>query len=66
MARARDLLAGIFDEAVEEHRVVKNPARGLTVRKKPIPDEVFLTHRQIEAPASEARYGDLVRLLAYT
>ena len=45
---------------------MKNPARGLAVRKKPIPDEVFLTHRQVEALASEARYGDLVRLLAYT
>ncbi len=66
VARARDLLAGILDEAVEENRVVKNPARGLTVKKKPIPDEVFLTHRQVEALASEARYGELVRLLAYT
>lgn len=66
VARARDLLAGIFDEAVEENRVVKNPARGLAVKRKPIADEVFLTHRQVETLASEARYGDLVRILAYT
>lgn len=66
VARARDLLAGIFDEAIEENRVNKNPARGLAVKKKSIPDEVFLTHQQVEALASQARYGDLVRVLAYT
>lgn len=27
---------------------------------------MFLTHRQVEALASEARYGELVRVLAYT
>ncbi|WIE79260.1 site-specific integrase [Curtobacterium sp. MCSS17_016] len=66
VARARDLLAGILDDAIEENRVLKNPARGLTVKKKPIPDEVFLTHAQVEVLASEARYSDLVRFLAYT
>ena len=66
VARARDLLAGIFDEAIEENRVNKNPARGLAVKKKSIPDEVFLTHQQVEALALHARYDDLVRVLAYT
>lgn len=66
IARARDLLAGIFDDAIEDNRVTKNPARGLAIKKKPIPDEVFLTHAQVEALALEARYADLVRVLAYT
>ncbi|MGJ4844834.1 tyrosine-type recombinase/integrase [Leifsonia sp. Le1] len=66
VARARDLLAGIFDDAIEDNRVIKNPARGLAIKKKPIPDEVFLTHTQVEVLATSSRYPDLVRFLAYT
>jgi integrase len=66
VARARDLLAGIFDDAIEDNRVTKNPARGLAIKKKPIPDEVFLTHAQVEDLAVTSRYPDLVRFLAYT
>ncbi|WP_224760539.1 site-specific integrase [Salinibacterium sp. ZJ450] len=66
MARARDLLAGIFDDAIEDNRVTKNPARGIIIKKKPIPDEVFLTHMQVEALAVSSRYPDLIRFLAYT
>lgn len=66
ISRARDILAGVFDDAIEDNRVTKNPARGLAVKKKPIPDEVFLSHRQVEALASSSRYPDLVRFLAYT
>lgn len=66
VARARDLLAGIFDDAVEDNRITKNPARGLTIKKKPIPDEVFLSHEQVENLAVSSRYTGLVRFLAYT
>jgi len=66
VARARDLLAGIFDDAMEDNRVAKNPARGLTIKKKPIPDEVFLTHEQVEALAGETRRPGLIRFLSYT
>jgi integrase len=66
VARARDLLAGIFDDAIEDNRVIRNPARGLAIKKKPIPDEIFLTHTQVEVLATASRYPDLVRFLSYT
>ncbi len=66
VARVRDLLAGILDHAVEDNRITKNPARDLTIRKKPVPDEVFLSHAQVEALAGTSRHADLVLFLAYT
>lgn len=66
VARARDLLGGIFDDAIEEGRIVKNPARGITIKRKPLPEEAFLTHVQVEALARASRYPTLVRFLAYT
>ena len=66
VARLRDLLAGILDHAVEDNRITKNPARGLAIKKKPIPDEVFLTHAQVESLAQKSKYPDLVLFLAYT
>ncbi|CAH0147726.1 Transposase from transposon Tn916 [Microbacterium sp. Bi98] len=66
VARARDLLGGIFDEAIEDGRIVKNPARGIAIKKKPLPEETFLTHRQVEELARASRYPTLVRFLAYT
>jgi len=66
VARLRDLLAGILDHAVEDNRITKNPARGLAIKKKPIPDEVFLTHAQVESLAQESKHPDLVLFLAYT
>ncbi|MGP5014296.1 tyrosine-type recombinase/integrase [Glutamicibacter ardleyensis] len=66
VARARDLLAGILDDAIEDNRITKNIARGLVIKKKPIPDEVLLSHSQVEALAKASRYPDLVRFLAYT
>lgn len=66
VARSRDLLAGIFDDAIEDNRILANPARGLRIKRKPIPDEVFLTHAQVERLALSSKYPDLVRFLAYT
>lgn len=66
VARARDLLSGIFDDAIEEGRIIKNPARGIAVKKKPLPEEIFLSHRQVEELARVSRYPSLVRFLAYT
>lgn len=66
VARARDLIAGILDHAVEDNRIAKNPARGLVIKKKPIPDEVFLTHAQVESLAQGSKHPDLVFFLAYT
>lgn len=66
VARARDLIAGILDHAVEDNRITKNPARGLVIKKKPIPDEVFLTHAQVESLAQQSKHPDLVLFLAYT
>lgn len=66
VARARDPLGGILDDAIEDGRIVKNPARGITIKKKPLPEEAFLTHRQVEDLAQASRYPTLVRFLAYT
>ncbi len=66
VARARDILGGIFDEAIEDGRIVKNPVRGIAIKKKPLPEETFLTHRQVEHLSRESRYPSLVRFLAYT
>lgn len=66
VARCRDLLAGILDDAIEDNRITKNVARDLSIKKKPLPDEVFLSHAQVEALATEALYPELVRFLAYT
>lgn len=66
VARARDLLGGIFDDAIEDGRIVKNPARGIAIKRKPLPEETFLTHRQVEALARASQYPTLVRFLAYT
>jgi integrase len=66
VARVRDLLAGILDDAIEDNRITKNNARGITIKKKPIPDEVFLTHAQVEALAVTSKYPTIVRFLAYT
>lgn len=66
VARARDILAGIFDDAIEDGRIVKNPARGIAIKRKPLPEETYLTHRQVEEVARNSRYPTLVRFLAYT
>lgn len=66
VARARDRLGGIFDDAVEDGRIVKNPARGIIIKRKPLPEETFLTHHQVEMLARASRYPTLVRFLAYT
>jgi integrase len=36
------------------------------IKRKPIPDEVFLTHAQVEALAVASRYPGLLRFLSYT
>lgn len=66
VARVRDLLAGILDDAIEDGRVVKNAARGIKIKRKPLPDEVFLSHAQVEALANESRHPGLIRFLAYS
>lgn len=66
VARARDLLAGILDHAIEDGRIVKNPARGIAIKRKPVPDETYLSHQQVESLARNSRYPTLVRFLAYT
>lgn len=66
LSRIRDLIAGILDDAIEDNRVLKNAARGITIKRKPLPDEVFLSHKQVESLAAASMYPTLVRFLAYT
>lgn len=68
VARAYGVLAAILDEAVHDNRLNKNPARGASVRlpKKSSARRAYLTHSQVEILASESKYPDFVRFLAYT
>lgn len=70
--RALGVLAGILDDALDDGRISKNPARGLDPKKKEKPTKpkrkhVYLDHDAVERLADES--GDhrvLVLVLAYT
>jgi integrase len=65
--RAYGVLAGILDVAVRDRRLPSNPARGVVLPRKNKKRHVYLSHKEVEALAIEARnHGTLVRLLAYT
>lgn len=64
--RAYGILAAILDVAVRDRRLGENPARGIKLPKKTPKRRVYLSHRQVELLASEARYPDLVLFLSYT
>jgi integrase len=64
--RAYGILAAILDVAVRDRRLGENPVRGIKLPKKTPKRRVYLSHRQVELLASEARYPDLVLFLSYT
>lgn len=67
--RALGVLAGILDMAVNDGRIKRNPARGLTNRpRKPKkkPGRVYLTHPQLELLARCSKRPTMVRLLGVT
>ncbi|QUD84771.1 site-specific integrase [Gordonia polyisoprenivorans] len=70
--RALDVLAGIFDEAVRDRRLVMNPARGVKLPRKEAREHSYLTEAQLwqlSEAASDGRAGDdkavILLLLGY-
>lgn len=65
--RAHGILAGIMDLAVEQKCVTTNYARGVSLPRKPEPEHVFLTHKQLISLVMEcSRDQDLILLLGTT
>lgn len=63
--RAFGVLAAILDEAVDDRRILTNPARGVNLPRKPKKQHVYLTHEQVHSLAAEAKYPTLILVLAY-
>lgn len=64
---AHGVLSRILDDAVRDHLLATNPARGIKLPRRRERRRVYLTHRQVHMLAHEAgRYESLVLLLAYT
>jgi integrase len=64
--RAFGVLAGILDDAVEDRRMLTNPARGVKLPRKAKKPHVYLSHEQVHALAAASKYPVLVLTLAYT
>ncbi len=68
VARAYGVLASILDDAVQDNRLNKNPARGDKVKlpRKTSARRAYLSHQQVKVLASESKYPDFVEFLTYT
>lgn len=64
--RAYGILAAILDIAVRDRRLGDNPVRGIKLPRKQPKRRVYLTHRQVEAVASQAQFPEIILFLAYT
>lgn len=65
--RCHDILAGILDNAVRDHLIHSNPARGIKLPRRVSREHVYLTNEQVaEIVAACGEHGPLVATLAYT
>ena len=64
--RAYGILAAILDVAVRDRRLGENPIRGIKLPKKTPKRRIYLSHRQVELLAQEARYPNVILFLSYT
>lgn len=65
--RSYGLLAGLLDEAVKRHRIVKNAARGVELPRKVPREHRYLTHDDVQRLAEAAgEHRAIVLTLAYT
>lgn len=64
--RAHGVLAAILDTAVADRRIAVNPSRGLALPRKSARSHAYLSMDQVELLATQSKYPDLVRFLAYT
>lgn len=64
--RAYGVLAGILDMAVKDRRISVNPARGVDdLPRKKRKRHVYLSHEVVHAIADNAKYPELLLVLAY-
>ncbi|WP_026532542.1 tyrosine-type recombinase/integrase [Arthrobacter sp. H41] len=63
--RAYGVLAAILDGAVDDRRVLSNPARGITLPRKGKKAHIYLSHKQVHRLAEESKHETLVLVLAY-
>ena len=65
--RVYGILAGVLDVAVEDRRILSNPARGVNLPRKVRKEHRYLTHQQVHALArASGDHRALVLVLAYT
>ncbi len=63
--RAYGVLAAILDDAVDDRRLLSNPARGVNLPRKARKAHVYLSHEQVHALAAASKYPALMLTLAY-
>ncbi|MBG6218439.1 integrase [Arthrobacter sp. CAN_A6] len=63
--RAYGVLASILDGAMDDRRILSNPARGVDLPRKGRKAHIYLSHDQVHDLAAEAKHGTLVLVLAY-
>ncbi|WP_431800388.1 tyrosine-type recombinase/integrase [Microbacterium kunmingense] len=64
--RVHGVLAGIFDMAVADRRIPRNPARGLVLPRKRKSLHSYLSHDQLHRLAMTSTRPELVLFLGYT
>ncbi|WP_246528062.1 hypothetical protein [Pseudarthrobacter albicanus] len=63
--RAFGVLASILDEAVDDRRILTNPARGVNLPRKVKRQHIYLSHEEVHRLADESKYPTLILILAY-
>lgn len=64
--RAYGVLAAVLDVAVNDRRISRNVARGVTLPRKVPKSKPYLTHQQVATLAEASAHPTLVLFLAYT
>ena len=65
--RAYGVLSSILDDAVDDRRLIANPAKGVKTKRKEMRGRVYLNHRQVDRLVQEAgNSSGVVLVLAYT
>lgn len=63
--RAYGVLASILDDAVDDRRILSNPARGVNLPRKGKKAHIYLSHEQVHLLAAESKYPTLILTLTY-
>lgn len=65
--RSHDILAGILDNAVKDHLIPSNPARGVKLPRRVSREHIYLTNGQVAKLVSACgSHAAIVAILAYT